>query len=128
MSALPLACILFLTCFFTFLALDAYLDFLDSSTTTTEKVSLSLSLSLPPFIHCFNIQTQEAQPTPHIDHILHNYQHHNHHQGEERGVSEDKGRETGVAVEGGNYEGRLYLLEKQLTDLLQRSRVSHIGC
>ena len=40
-------------------------------------------------------------------------------------MSEDKGREEGAAVEGGNYEGRLYLLEKQLTDLLQRSRVSY---
>ena len=40
-------------------------------------------------------------------------------------MSEDKEIETGAAVEGGNYEGRLYLLEKQLTDLLQRSKVSH---
>jgi hypothetical protein len=42
-------------------------------------------------------------------------------------VSEDRRREAGAAAEGGNYEGRLYLLEKQLTDLLQRSKVSGLN-
>ena len=68
---------------------------------------------------CAHIHThsQEAQPTPCIDNILRNYQ--------QRNLAGHKINEPAAAVENGGYEGRLFLLEKQLTDLLQRSKVSH---
>lgn len=101
-------------------ALDAYLDFLDSSNTTTDKVSLAHPhLSFSYSLVCAHTYThsQEAQPTPCIDNILRNYQ--------QRNLAGHKINEPAVAVENGGYEGRLFLLEKQLTDLLQRSKVSH---
>ena len=66
-----------------------------------------------------SLHNQEAQPTPHIDTILHNYR--------RRQLSSGKENSDQAAGPGEGYEGRLFQLERQLTNLLQRSKVSKLA-
>ena len=79
---------------------------------------------------------QESLTTPHIDRVLHSYQHRaeggrdgrrgrgpaEERRGERRG-SGDNSSSSKSHWKGGGYESRLMQLERQLSQLLQKSKV-----
>lgn len=104
-------------------ALDTYLEFLDTSS-ATEKVASSVFchagvFAVWPSSYPF-LSLQEPLPTPHIDTVLQQFRHR-----AVSGSSSDLHRlhPAPPTTHPSGYELRLKQLEKQLSDLLQRSKV-----
>ncbi len=91
--------------------LDTYLGFLDTSDNATDKVgALNSKVMWLGYSHPLS-PSQELLPTPRIDTVLESY----------------KQKASGTDCGSGgctDYEGRLVLLEKQLTSLLHKTKVA----
>ena len=117
-------------------ALETFLGFLESSSSATEQVRDTRHYELQYGYLCSVAVaavrqlpfSQEALQTPHIDKVLHHYQ---QRVGKGEGGEVGSGRVGGdsssssACWDGGGYESRLMQLERQLAQLLQKSKVEH---